>query len=154
RNNWCSPIGNGIERARISWSQRSQRARDCFCPAILRFAPPRFNSTSLAPWTNVHLDENARFRYVLMVEAHEAMKVLHCRKLAACLLPLSFLAIMASGATYQVSSISELNTRIASAVAGDTIIVQNGVYTTSSSIGVTRVGTAVNPIMIRAETVG
>src|SRR5690349_14548531 len=57
-------------------------------------------------------------------------------------------------ATYTVTSIADLNTRISSAVAGDIIIVQDGVYTTSSSIGVTRTGTAANPILIRAQTVG
>ena len=52
------------------------------------------------------------------------------------------------------SSISELNSRIASAVAGDTIIVSNGVYTTTSSIAVTKVGTAAKPIMIQAQSIG
>src|SRR4051812_41131653 len=59
-----------------------------------------------------------------------------------------------SAATYNVGSIANLITRIDSAVAGDFIIVSNGVYTTSASIGISRVGTAVNPITIRAETVG
>src|SRR5205809_3756066 len=63
-------------------------------------------------------------------------------------------AVSAAAATYQVSSISELNSRIASAVAGDTIIVSNGVYTTTSSIAVTKVGAAANPIIIQAQTIG
>jgi hypothetical protein len=57
-------------------------------------------------------------------------------------------------ATYYVGSISELTTRINLAVAGDEIVVSNGVYTTSASIGISRVGTASNPIIIRAATVG
>ena len=60
----------------------------------------------------------------------------------------------APAATYTVSSISELNSRISSAVAGDTIIVSNGLYTTTSSIAVTKVGTAANPITIEAQTIG
>ncbi|HSU53827.1 MAG TPA: chondroitinase-B domain-containing protein [Candidatus Dormibacteraeota bacterium] len=60
----------------------------------------------------------------------------------------------APAATYTVSSISELNSRISSAVAGDTIIVSNGIYTTTSSIAVTKVGTAASPITIQAQTIG
>ena len=67
---------------------------------------------------------------------------------------LIFSGPLSSAATYQVGSISELNTRISSAVAGDTIIVSNGIYTTGSSIAVTKVGTAANPITIKAQTVG
>jgi autotransporter-associated beta strand protein len=69
---------------------------------------------------------------------------------------LCLFAVEISGmaATYQVSSISELNSRISSAVAGDTIIVSNGVYTTTSSIAVTKAGTAANPILIQAQTIG
>ena len=75
---------------------------------------------------------------------------------------LSFIALLLSllspagtpAATYTVSSISELNSRIAGAVAGDLIIVSNGVYTTTSSIGVSKVGTAANPITIQAQTIG
>src|SRR3954454_4191655 len=81
------------------------------------------------------------------------ISLLHPR-LAACLLSLCFLATSARAATYQVSSIADLTTRISGAVAGDIIIVQNGVYTTSSSLSINRVGTAANPIVIRAETVG
>src|SRR5262245_56151947 len=60
----------------------------------------------------------------------------------------------APSATYSVSSITDLNSRISIAVAGDVIIVQNGVYTTSSSLAVTRTATAANPILIRAQSVG
>ena len=63
-------------------------------------------------------------------------------------------ALPAKAATYYVGSIANLTTRINSAVAGDEIILSNGVYTTSSAITVTRVGSAANRILIRAETVG
>jgi len=53
-----------------------------------------------------------------------------------------------------VNSIGGLTTRINSAVAGDEIVVSNGVYATSASLGITRAGTAANRILIRAETVG
>ena len=43
-----------------------------------------------------------------------------------------------SAATYYVGSIASLTTRINSAVAGDQIIVSNGVYTTTASIAVNR----------------
>ena len=59
-----------------------------------------------------------------------------------------------SAATYYVGSVANLATRINSAVAGDEIVVSNGVYTTSSSIGIGRAGTAANPIVIRAQSVG
>jgi hypothetical protein len=57
-------------------------------------------------------------------------------------------------ATYEVASVSALQSAISGAVAGDTIIVKNGVYTTSAAITVNKVGTAAAPIVIKAETVG
>jgi poly(beta-D-mannuronate) lyase len=63
-------------------------------------------------------------------------------------------ALSAPAATNTVSSISELNTRIASAVAGDVIIVTNGIYSSSSAINITRTGTAAKPITIMAQTIG
>jgi poly(beta-D-mannuronate) lyase len=80
------------------------------------------------------------------------MKTAPCFKIAVFLL--SFLAVDVLATTYNVSSIADLNAKIGIAVAGDTIIVANGVYTTTSSIAVGRDGTAANPIVIRAETVG
>ena len=59
-----------------------------------------------------------------------------------------------SAATYFVSSISELQSRINAAAAGDIIVVRDGLYTTSASISINRVGTAANPILIQAETIG
>jgi poly(beta-D-mannuronate) lyase len=63
-------------------------------------------------------------------------------------------AATASAATFTVTSISALQTRINAAVAGDIIILQNGVYTTSAAITVNRTGTSTSPITIKAETVG
>jgi poly(beta-D-mannuronate) lyase len=65
-----------------------------------------------------------------------------------------FLATSTRATTYTVSSISELNTRISAAVAGDTIIVTNGVYNSSSTISINRQGTVANPITIMAQTIG
>ena len=61
---------------------------------------------------------------------------------------------MASAATYEVASIPDLQAAIDSAVAGDTIVVHNGVYTTSAYITVNRQGTATDPIRIVAQTIG
>jgi poly(beta-D-mannuronate) lyase len=55
---------------------------------------------------------------------------------------------------FRVSSISELQSRIDSALAGDQIIVVNGVYTTTGSIKVAKQGTSASPILISAETIG
>jgi poly(beta-D-mannuronate) lyase len=63
-------------------------------------------------------------------------------------------ATVASAATFTVNSISALQTRINAAVAGDVIILQNGVYTTSAAITITRTGTSSAPITIQAQTVG
>jgi poly(beta-D-mannuronate) lyase len=64
------------------------------------------------------------------------------------------LAATASAATYEVNSILDLQARINTAVAGDVIIVHNGVYTTTSAITVNRQGTATDPIRIVAQTIG
>ncbi len=56
--------------------------------------------------------------------------------------------------TFRVSSISALQSQINSAVAGDLIILTNGVYTTTGAITVNRQGTAQHPIVISAETIG
>jgi hypothetical protein len=65
-----------------------------------------------------------------------------------------FFATPTHATTYVVSSIAELNTRISGAVAGDTIIVTNGVYTSGSTITINRQGTAAKPITIMAQTIG
>jgi poly(beta-D-mannuronate) lyase len=59
-----------------------------------------------------------------------------------------------NAATYQVGSIESLAARINIAVAGDTVVVSNGVYATSAPIEIRRAGTAAMPIIIRAQTVG
>jgi hypothetical protein len=63
-------------------------------------------------------------------------------------------AATASAATYTVASVADLQAAIGVAAAGDTIVVKNGVYTTSAAIAVNKTGTAAAPIVIRAETVG
>jgi hypothetical protein len=67
---------------------------------------------------------------------------------------LAALPLPLSGAIYHVESIADLTTRINNAIAGDQIIVSNGVYASSSALNITRVGTAANPIVIQAETIG
>ena len=59
-----------------------------------------------------------------------------------------------SAATYYVGSIASLTSRLGSALPADEIVVSNGVYVTTASIGIGRSGTAANRILIRAETVG
>ena len=63
-------------------------------------------------------------------------------------------ATTAAAATYRVNSIADLQARINSAVAGDVIVVLNGVYTTSEYITINRQGTATQPIRIIAQTIG
>ena len=60
----------------------------------------------------------------------------------------------AYGATNTVSSLSALQTAINGAQAGDTIILANGSYTTTSTINIQRVGTSNAPILIQAQTIG
>ncbi|MDQ2922474.1 MAG: hypothetical protein M3R52_12795 [Acidobacteriota bacterium] len=60
----------------------------------------------------------------------------------------------ATNRTLRVSSISELQSRINSALPGDQIIVVNGVYSTAGSIKVAKQGIAARPIVISAETIG
>jgi hypothetical protein len=63
-------------------------------------------------------------------------------------------AISMSAATSQVESIAALREKLASAVAGDVIVVKNGAYTSTEPLTVTRSGTADAPITVRAEKVG
>src|SRR6267154_2326599 len=76
-----------------------------------------------------------------------------CRRTWVLVFLLAF-TLPLSATTYYAGSISSLTSRINSAVAGDEIVLSNGVYTTSSSITVNRTGTAAAPILIRSETVG
>ncbi|HTQ30001.1 MAG TPA: chondroitinase-B domain-containing protein [Opitutaceae bacterium] len=58
------------------------------------------------------------------------------------------------GATTTVASIPALQTAINGANAGDTIILQNGSYSTSSAVTINRTGTQTAPIVIEAQTTG
>jgi Chondroitinase B/MBG domain len=53
-----------------------------------------------------------------------------------------------------VGTLSALQTAINNAQPGDTIILSNGIYTTSSTLLVTCVGTSNAPILIKAQTIG
>ncbi len=57
-------------------------------------------------------------------------------------------------ATVNVSSLSALQTAINNAVAGDVIILANGVYTATTAININKQGTAAQPITIQAQTIG
>ncbi|MBV7529177.1 discoidin domain-containing protein [Chitinophaga sp. sic0106] len=65
-----------------------------------------------------------------------------------------FTTLQLSAATINVSSLSALQTAINSAVAGDVIILANGVYTASTDISINKQGTASQPITIQAQTIG
>jgi len=67
---------------------------------------------------------------------------------------LAHLPFATLAATERVDSIAALQSTIHRAVPGDTIILRNGVYTTSSPLTVRRAGTPEAPITIAAETVG
>jgi poly(beta-D-mannuronate) lyase len=60
----------------------------------------------------------------------------------------------ASANTITVSSIAELQSAIAKAKPGDKIVVKDGVYTTSSDINITCVGTKGHPVTITAQDFG
>jgi hypothetical protein len=63
-------------------------------------------------------------------------------------------AISMHAATSEVTSIAALRERLATAVAGDVIVVKKGAYTSTEPLLVTRSGTAESPITVRAEKVG
>ncbi len=60
----------------------------------------------------------------------------------------------ATAATYNVSSIADLQARINAAGPGDLIVLADGTYTTDSTLQVACVGTAAAPITIAAGSVG
>ena len=69
----------------------------------------------------------------------------------------SFLLLIGSvvqGAEMSVDSVRALSIRLNQALPGDTIVVKNGVYTTTAGITVRRAGEPGQPITIAAETVG
>ncbi|NML21759.1 T9SS type A sorting domain-containing protein [Pseudoflavitalea sp. G-6-1-2] len=59
----------------------------------------------------------------------------------------------AYAATINVSSLSALQTAINNASAGDTIVLANGVYTTSADVTINKQGTAAQHIVIKAQSV-
>jgi poly(beta-D-mannuronate) lyase len=70
------------------------------------------------------------------------------------LAPLLAAPLLASAATYTVTSFSDLQTRINAAAAGDTIVVANGTYSADATLSIRCAGTATAPITIAAETIG
>ncbi|HXT12265.1 MAG TPA: polysaccharide lyase 6 family protein [Candidatus Angelobacter sp.] len=72
------------------------------------------------------------------------------------LLPAIFclVATTLSAATFKVNSLADLETAVSNATSGSTIVLANGVYTSSNAIRITRQGTAKRPITICAESVG
>ncbi len=96
--------------------------------------------------TGRHLPRSGRF--------HNDMKWWNFASTFFGALSLAMGCFTASAATYYVGSIASLTSRIGSAVPGDEIVLSNGVYVTSASIGISRAGTAANRILIRAETIG
>jgi hypothetical protein len=67
---------------------------------------------------------------------------------------LALIATKAFAATYVVDSVAALQSRINAAVAGDTITLKEGTYTTTAAITINRTGAAGKPITIAAEKVG
>ncbi|MEO5960410.1 MAG: chondroitinase-B domain-containing protein, partial [Opitutaceae bacterium] len=55
---------------------------------------------------------------------------------------------------HTVDSIEDLKAKIAMAAPGETIVLKNGIYTTSAAIDIACRGTADQPVVIRAESVG
>ncbi|HEY3455216.1 MAG TPA: polysaccharide lyase 6 family protein [Bryobacteraceae bacterium] len=91
-------------------------------------------------WTFRHQSSHAESRFILLPSL-AALAAMAC-------------AVTASAATYEVNSIATLQSTIDNAVAGDVIIMQNGVYTTDAYITVNRQGTEAESIRILAQTVG
>jgi len=56
--------------------------------------------------------------------------------------------------TITVGTLSQLSAAISQAQPGDRIMVKDGVYSTTSAIQVSSKGTATNPVVITAETIG
>jgi Chondroitinase B/Immunoglobulin domain len=76
------------------------------------------------------------------------------RRFWLCLLLIATFGHPLSATIYNVGTISNLQTRINAAVAGDQIILSNGVYNSTGTISVSCAGTASQPILITAQTIG
>jgi poly(beta-D-mannuronate) lyase len=78
------------------------------------------------------------------------------RIVALALVPVFFAAVARPvfAATHVVDSIATLKSRIKEAVAGDTIILKNGIYPTTGALTVSGRGSPGQPITIAADTVG
>src|SRR5262245_46019038 len=70
------------------------------------------------------------------------------------MLALVSMARPGAAATTEVASVAELQAAISAAVPGDTIVVKNGVYTTSAAVNINKVGTSGALITVKAESVG
>lgn len=81
------------------------------------------------------------------------MIILTIRRLSVLILLLAGPLATFAG-TITVSSLSELQNAIDKAVAGDVILLKNGVYASVDNIVVKCVGTAAKPITIAAQTIG
>jgi poly(beta-D-mannuronate) lyase len=73
---------------------------------------------------------------------------------SALFVALGVLPLRSEAAVYNVGSLADLTSQIASAQPGDQILVSNGVYTTASPIYVSCAGTPAAPIVIAAQNVG
>ncbi len=87
-----------------------------------------------------------------------AISLNHCvRNCRFAWLVLAFVVLTVSqtnAAVFNVGTLANLITRINAANPGDQIILSNGVYTSTSYISITRSGTATQPILITAQTIG
>ena len=55
---------------------------------------------------------------------------------------------------YMVSSLDQLRMRVAAAQPGDTVVLADGTYNNPSAIVIDRKGTAAQPIVVAAQTIG
>jgi poly(beta-D-mannuronate) lyase len=82
-----------------------------------------------------------------------------CARFLRAFVPLCAAALIiappiARAETHHAASLAELKSKLSVAVAGDTIVVRNGAYTTTGAISIKQGGEAGNPIVVTAETVG
>lgn len=70
------------------------------------------------------------------------------------LLLVALACVDAPAAEHRVTTLAALQTQLAAAAPGDTIVVADGAYTTTAPLLITRAGTATAPVTVRAATVG